>query len=68
MNELFDLTGYTAMVTGANRGLGLQISEAVAKAGAHVVMAVRDPVGSAAAVDAVRLQAAGQALTCSQPP
>lgn len=55
--DMPSLQGKIAVVTGANRGLGLQISEAVAKAGAHVVMAVRDPVGSAAAVDAVRLQA-----------
>jgi NAD(P)-dependent dehydrogenase (short-subunit alcohol dehydrogenase family) len=42
-------TGRTAVVTGANSGLGLATARALAAAGAHVVMAVRDPARGAAA-------------------
>ncbi|MEV6118103.1 oxidoreductase [Streptomyces sp. NPDC052109] len=40
--HLPDLTGRTAVITGANSGLGLATAEALAHAGAHVVFAVRD--------------------------
>ncbi|MEU5645022.1 oxidoreductase [Streptomyces milbemycinicus] len=45
-----DLTGRTAVVTGANSGLGIATVDALARAGAHVVLAVRDTArGEAAA-------------------
>lgn len=37
-----DLTGRTAVVTGANSGLGLETTRILARLGARVVMAVRD--------------------------
>ncbi|MEU2427389.1 oxidoreductase [Streptomyces sp. NPDC007851] len=43
VTDLPDLTGRTAVVTGANSGLGLATTDALARAGAHVVLAVRDP-------------------------
>ena len=36
-NELFDLTGRTAIVTGTSRGLGQNFARALAKAGIAVV-------------------------------
>ncbi|MEO6471503.1 MAG: SDR family NAD(P)-dependent oxidoreductase [Aeromicrobium sp.] len=41
-SDIPDLTGRTAVVTGANGGLGLQTALALGGAGAHVVMAARN--------------------------
>ncbi|MEU6381040.1 oxidoreductase [Streptomyces sp. NPDC046909] len=42
VTDLPDLSGRTAVITGANSGLGLRTAEGLAGAGAHVVFAVRD--------------------------
>ena len=42
--DIPDLSGRTAVVTGANGGLGLQTVLALAGAGAHVVLAALDAV------------------------
>jgi NAD(P)-dependent dehydrogenase (short-subunit alcohol dehydrogenase family) len=39
--DKFDLTGRTALVTGASSGLGWRFAEALAEQGAHVVLAAR---------------------------
>ncbi|WP_313303155.1 SDR family oxidoreductase [Diaphorobacter sp.] len=41
VQELFDLKGKTALVTGGSRGLGLQIAEALGEAGAKVMLTSR---------------------------
>jgi len=46
--------GRVAVVTGANGGLGLETARALAGAGAHVVMAVRNQDKAAAAVEDIR--------------
>ncbi|MET9965198.1 oxidoreductase [Streptomyces sp. NPDC006356] len=51
--SLPDLAGRTAVVTGANSGIGLRAADALARAGAHVVFAVRDPQRGRAAAATV---------------
>jgi NAD(P)-dependent dehydrogenase (short-subunit alcohol dehydrogenase family) len=52
--DIPDQSGRTAVVTGANGGLGLETSRALAAAGAHVVMAARNQEKAAAAVEDIR--------------
>jgi NAD(P)-dependent dehydrogenase (short-subunit alcohol dehydrogenase family) len=54
--SLFDLTGKTAFVTGASRGIGRAIAVAFADAGADVALVARSADGlaeTAEAIDAV---------------
>jgi gluconate 5-dehydrogenase len=41
VQQLFDLSGQTALVTGGSRGLGLQMAEALGEAGAKVLLTSR---------------------------
>jgi gluconate 5-dehydrogenase len=41
VQQLFDLTGRCALVTGGSRGLGLQIAQALGEAGARVLLTAR---------------------------
>lgn len=51
--EIPDLTGKTAVVTGANGGLGLESARALAGGGAHVVMAARNQAKAQVAYDEI---------------
>ena len=51
--DIPNLTGKTAVVTGANGGLGLESVKALAGAGAHVVMAARNQEKAQAAFDEI---------------
>jgi NAD(P)-dependent dehydrogenase (short-subunit alcohol dehydrogenase family) len=57
----FDLSGKTALVTGASRGIGLAIAQALAAAGARVVLSSRKQDALEQAAEGIRL-AGGQAL------
>lgn len=59
--SMFSLEGQVALVTGAGRGLGLEIARAMAGAGAHVLLNGRDPAPLRAGVEAIR--AAGGAAS-----
>ena len=47
----FDLSGRTAVVTGASRGLGSYMSKALARAGASLVISARDSRGCADTIE-----------------
>ena len=57
VQQLFDLTGKTALVTGGSRGLGLQMAHALGEAGARVLLSSRKAEDLEQA--AAELQAAG---------
>lgn len=54
MTDLFRLDGRIALVTGASRGLGLAMAEALAMQGAHVLLNGRDPTTLEAQVARLR--------------
>src|ERR1700722_5400841 len=49
--DIPDLAGRTAIITGANSGIGLETAKALTHAGAHVVLAVRDEAKGRSAAD-----------------
>ena len=53
LTDIPDMTGRTAVVTGANSGIGRAAAEALAAAGARVVLAVRDTAKGEAAAAAM---------------
>ena len=53
MNDLFDLTGKIALVTGASRGIGESIANTLADAGAHVIISSRKVEDCQTVVEAI---------------
>lgn len=58
-----DLTGRRAVVTGASDGLGLGLAERLARAGAELVLPVRNPAKGEAAVQRLRAAVPGAVVT-----
>jgi len=52
--QMFSLTGRTALITGASRGLGLQIAEVLGDLGARLVLSARKPDELARACEHLR--------------
>lgn len=61
-HDLPDLSGTNAVVTGANSGLGFATATALARAGAHVVLACRDPLRGDEALGQVRVSVPGSSV------
>jgi len=59
VEQLPDQTGRTVLVTGANSGLGLRTAEALAGAGARVLLACRNAEKANAALESVAARATG---------
>ena len=69
IQQLFDLKGKTALVTGGSRGLGLQLAQALGEAGAKVMLSSRkaeDLVESAALLKAAGIDVDWIAADCSK--
>lgn len=65
MTDRFSLTGRVALVTGASRGLGFAMAEALAEHGAKVILNARDAVSLRDAAD--RLKAGHLAFDVTDP-
>jgi NAD(P)-dependent dehydrogenase (short-subunit alcohol dehydrogenase family) len=61
-SDIPDLAGKTAVITGANGGLGLETSRALAAAGCHVVMASRNQDKAADAAKEILASSPGASL------
>jgi NAD(P)-dependent dehydrogenase (short-subunit alcohol dehydrogenase family) len=63
--DLFDLSGKTALITGASRGIGKAIAELLAQHGAHVIISSRKVEGCAAVVEEITAAGgAAEAMAC----
>ncbi len=70
LQQLVDLTGKTALVTGGSRGLGLQLAHALGEAGARLLLTSRkasDLEQAAAELKAAGIHADWIAADCGQP-
>jgi NAD(P)-dependent dehydrogenase (short-subunit alcohol dehydrogenase family) len=64
--DIPDQTGRTAVITGANTGLGYETAAALAAKGAHVVLAVRNIEKGKAAADLITRAAAGASVAIQE--
>jgi gluconate 5-dehydrogenase len=69
IQQLFDLTGQVALVTGGSRGLGLQMAHALGEAGAKIMLSSRkaeDLEAAAAELKAAGIEAQWIAADCGK--
>ena len=69
VQQLFDLKGKTALVTGGSRGLGLQVAHALGEAGARIMLSSRkaaDLEQAAAELQSAGIDASWIAADCSR--
>jgi NAD(P)-dependent dehydrogenase (short-subunit alcohol dehydrogenase family) len=64
--QIPDQTGRTAVVTGANSGLGLVTARELARAGASVVLGCRDSHKGASALERIQAEAPGAQVSLAQ--
>jgi len=62
-DQIPDLTGKTLIVTGGNSGLGYQTARELARHGAHVLIACRNPEKARAAIERLRAESPGADVT-----
>ena len=70
IRELFDLTGRTAIVTGGSRGIGVEMAEGLAEAGANLMLCARREEWLAETVEEFRAKGftvEGKVCDVSQP-
>lgn len=70
VHELFDLTGKSAIVTGGSRGIGKEMAEGLAEAGASLMLCARNSDGLEEAVkefDSIGLNAVGKVCDVTKP-
>src|SRR3954463_577386 len=65
-DDIPDQTGRTAVVTGANTGLGYETAAALAAKGAHVVLAVRNTDKGQAAADLISRRSPGASVAVQE--
>jgi NAD(P)-dependent dehydrogenase (short-subunit alcohol dehydrogenase family) len=65
-NDIPDQTGRTAVITGANTGLGYETAAALAAKGAHVVLAVRNTDKGQAAADLISRRSPGASVAVEE--
>ena len=65
-NDIPDQTGRTAVITGANTGLGYETAAALAARGAHVVLAVRNTDKGQAAADLISRRSPGASVAVQE--
>ena len=70
IRDLFDLTGRTAIVTGGSRGIGKEMAEGIAEAGANLMLCARRAEWLDETVNAFRTKGynvAGQTCDVAKP-
>src|SRR5674476_331952 len=69
IQQLFDLKGKTALVTGGSRGLGLQLTHALGEAGARIMISARkagELESAAAELKSAGIEASWIAADCAK--